>query len=87
MLMKLCRNFENVEINFSEIFEFSGENSWILQEFWPNSDLKSSNGSVPRRSNLSTKAVTAARSPAESAEEEPEAREADEGCTSDESWR
>ena len=39
---------------FSEIFEFSRENSWILKEIWPNSDLKSSNGSFPRRSNLST---------------------------------
>ena len=27
---------------------------WILTEFWPNSDVKSSNGSVPRRSNPST---------------------------------
>ena len=27
---------------------------WILTEFWPNSDVKSSNGSIPRRSNLST---------------------------------
>ena len=31
-----------------------------FQEFWPNSDLNSSNGSVPRLSNLSTKAPTAA---------------------------
>ena len=43
-------------LKFSEFFEFSSENSWILQEFWPNSDLNSSFGSVPRRSNLSTKA-------------------------------
>ena len=59
--MKFCRNFadilENVE-NFSEIFEFSSENSWILKEFWPNSDVKSSNGSIPRRSNLSTQVFT-----------------------------
>ena len=44
-------------LKFSEIFEFSSENSWILKEFWPNSDRKSSNGSVPRRSNLSTQAA------------------------------
>ena len=42
-------------LQFSEIFEFSSENSWILKEFWPNSDVKSSNGSIPRLSNLSTK--------------------------------
>ena len=41
-------------LKFLEFFEFSGENSWNLQEFWPNSNLKSSSGSVPRRSNLST---------------------------------
>ena len=41
-------------LKFSEFFEFSSENSWILKEFSPNSDLKSSNGSVPRRSNLSS---------------------------------
>ena len=29
-----------------------------FQEFWPNSDLNSSNGSVPRLSNLSTKVTT-----------------------------
>ena len=28
--------------------------SWILTEFWPKSDVKSSNGSIGRRSNLST---------------------------------
>ena len=44
-------------------FEFSTKMYWILtefwlQEFWPNSDVKSSNGSVPRRSNLPTKAGT-----------------------------
>ena len=27
ILMKFCRNFENVEIKISEIFEFSSENS------------------------------------------------------------
>ena len=43
-----------LKLKFSEIFEFSNENSWILQEFWPNSDLNSSFGSVPRRPNLST---------------------------------
>ena len=41
-------------LTISEIFEFSSENPWILKEFWPNSDVKSSNGSIPRRSNLST---------------------------------
>ena len=30
-----------VQINFSEIFEFSSESSWILNEFWPKSDLNS----------------------------------------------
>ena len=30
----------------------------MLKEFLPNSDLKSSNGSVPRRSNLSTQGST-----------------------------
>ena len=33
--------------------------SWILTEFWPNSDVKSSNGSIGRRSNLSTQVRTA----------------------------
>ena len=33
----------------------SSKFSWILTQRWPNSDLKNSNGSVPRRSNLSTK--------------------------------
>ena len=33
----------------------SSKISSILREFWPNSALKSSNGSIPRRSNLSTK--------------------------------
>ena len=32
-------------------------NSWILKQFWPNSDVKSSFGSVPRRSNLSTQVL------------------------------
>ena len=41
-------------LKFSEICELSRENSWILKEFWPNSDRNSSFGSVPRRSNLST---------------------------------
>ena len=31
-----------------------------MKEFWPNSDVKSSNGSIPRRSNLSTQAKAAA---------------------------
>ena len=44
-------------LKISEIFEFSSEHSWILKEFWPYTDLKSSNGSVPRRSNLSTQVV------------------------------
>ena len=50
-------------LKFSELFEFSSENSWILkvffgfQEFWPNSDLNSSFGPVPRRPNLSTQVV------------------------------
>ena len=42
-------------LKFSENWEFSNENSWILKEVWPNSDPKSSNGSIPRRPNLSTK--------------------------------
>ena len=33
----------------------SSKISFILIEFRPNSDLKSSNGSIPRRLNLSTK--------------------------------
>ena len=37
----------------------SSKISSILREFRPNSDVKSSNGSVPRRSNLPTKAGTA----------------------------
>ena len=37
-----------------EFFEFSSKMHWILTEFWPNSDVKSSNGSIPRLSNLST---------------------------------
>ena len=44
-------------LNIPEIFKFlmnSSRISSILREFLPNSDLKSSNGSVPRRSNLST---------------------------------
>ena len=46
-----------------EFFEFeilmnSSKSFWILTQFWPNSDLKGSNGSVPRRSNLSTQAST-----------------------------
>ena len=32
---------------------------WLLTEFWPNSDVRSSNGSIPRRSNLSTQVRTA----------------------------
>ena len=64
MLMKFDRNFAdilekcwNLKIfrNFRNL-KNSSENSWILKEFWLNSDLKSSNGSVPRRSNLSTQA-------------------------------
>ena len=45
-------------LKFSEFSEFSSEYSWILKEFWPNSDRNSSFGSVPRRSNLSTQAKT-----------------------------
>ena len=37
-------------LKISEIFEFSSETSWILKEYWPNADVKSSNGSIPRRS-------------------------------------
>ena len=40
-------------LKFSDFFRFSSENSWILQEFSPNSDLNSWFGSVPRRPNLS----------------------------------
>ena len=36
---------------------------WILTEFWPNSDVKSSNGSIPRRSNLSTQVPRPPTSP------------------------
>ena len=49
---------ENVEHDSSHFWI----NIWWIQaevpEFWPNSDPKSSNGSVPRRSNLSTKVDT-----------------------------
>ena len=46
-------------LKFSEIFEFSREHSWILNQFWSNSDVKSSFGSIPRRPNLSTQGYTA----------------------------
>ena len=46
-----------LKFNFSEIFEFSSEMYWILKELWTNSDVKSSNGSIPRRPNLSTQAI------------------------------
>ena len=63
ILMKICRNFadllENVDIfiNFLTSLNFLAkiQNYLILNEFWPNSDVNSSFGSVPRRSNLSTK--------------------------------
>ena len=35
-----------------EFFEISSKMHWILTGFWPSSDVKSSNGSIPRRSNL-----------------------------------
>ena len=43
---------ENVEHKIPEIFGFlmnSSKISSILREFWQNSDVKSSNGSIPRR--------------------------------------
>ena len=46
-------------LNIPEIFGFLMNSSKIssnLRQFCPNSDLKSSNGSIPRRSNLSTQA-------------------------------
>ena len=51
-LLRFWWNFIGISVIWN--FEFSSENSWILKEFWPNSDVKSSNGSIPRRSNLST---------------------------------
>ena len=44
-------------LNIPEIFGFLMNSSKIfsiLRGFWPNSDLNSSFGSIPRRSNLST---------------------------------
>ena len=49
---ELFNSFNLFKYFFSEFFKI--ENSWILKEFWPNSDRNSSFGSVPRRSNLST---------------------------------
>ena len=46
---------ENVEQFISELFAFLMNSSKILKEFGPNSDLKSSNASIPRLSNLFTK--------------------------------
>ena len=37
-----------------EILNFLAKIPEFLKEFWPNSDVKSSKGSIPRRSNLST---------------------------------
>ena len=47
--------------NFPKILKNSSENSWILTEFWPNSDVKGSNGSIPRWSNLSTQSRAPSR--------------------------
>ena len=80
-LQKLIQEFspENSKnsgnFNFANIFE-NVEKSWIFFEFsckiyliLTNSDLNSSNGSIPRRSNLSTQARTIA--PKQGAERRP----------------
>ena len=46
-ILENVENFRNFQISTSS------ENSRILKEFWPNFDVKSSNGSIPRRSKLS----------------------------------
>ena len=51
-------------LNIPEFFGFlmnSSKISWILKQCWPNSNLNSSNGSVHRRSNLSTQLETPPR--------------------------
>ena len=50
--------FRIVLIPLATIPEFRKNFVFGFQEFWPNSDVKSPNGSIPRRSNLSTQAVT-----------------------------
>ena len=69
---------EFFRISISDKFYFRYSLIAKIPEFGPNSDLKSSNGSVPRRSNLSTKvgggrrtARTSTDSPASARAEAP----------------